>query len=130
MKHILNNLSEEEKNAIREQHTGGMKVMNENFSKLLNSKLGDVKPLVSEQVMSTMPGKKSKDGVTYTVQKIPSGKFKIFVTTPTIKTPTDAFEVFGGGDVWKEYNSQDEAQKLIDSLVNSSYNSSSRITND
>ena len=49
MKHILNNLSEEEKNAIREQHTGGMKVMNENFSKLLNSKLGDVKPLVNEQ---------------------------------------------------------------------------------
>jgi hypothetical protein len=48
MKHILNNLSEEEKNSIREQHTGGMKVMTENFSKLLNSKLGDAKPLVSE----------------------------------------------------------------------------------
>lgn len=50
MKHILNNLSDEEKNSIREQHTGGMKIMNENFSKLLNSKLGDSKPLVSEQV--------------------------------------------------------------------------------
>ena len=49
MKHILNNISEEEKNAIREQHTGGMKVMTENFSKLTNSKLGDSKPLVSEQ---------------------------------------------------------------------------------
>jgi hypothetical protein len=49
MKHILNNLSDEEKNSILEQHTGGMKVMNENFSKLLNSKLGDAKPLVSEQ---------------------------------------------------------------------------------
>ena len=49
MKHILNNLSEEEKNAIREQHAGGMKVITENFSKLLNSKLGDVKPLVNEQ---------------------------------------------------------------------------------
>ena len=49
MKHILNNLTEEEKNAIREQHTGGMKVMNENFSKLVNTKLGDVKPLVNEQ---------------------------------------------------------------------------------
>jgi hypothetical protein len=48
MKHILNNLTEEEKNAIREQHTGGMKVMTENFSKLTNSKLGDSKPLVSE----------------------------------------------------------------------------------
>lgn len=49
MKHILNNLTEEEKNSIREQHSGGMKVVNENFSKLISSKLGDVKPLVSEQ---------------------------------------------------------------------------------
>ena len=49
MKHILNDLSEQEKNSIREQHTGGMKVMTESFSKLINSKLGDSKPLVSEQ---------------------------------------------------------------------------------
>jgi hypothetical protein len=49
MKHILNNLSEEEKNAIREQHTGELKVITENFSKLINSKLGDSKPLVNEQ---------------------------------------------------------------------------------
>jgi hypothetical protein len=55
MKHILNNLSEEEKNAIREQHTGGMKVMTENFSKLLNSKLGDAKPLVSEATPGVEP---------------------------------------------------------------------------
>lgn len=48
MKHILNNLSDEEKNSILEQHTGGMKIMNENFSKLLNAKLGDAKPLISE----------------------------------------------------------------------------------
>jgi len=54
MKHILNNLSEEEKNAIREQHTGGMKVMTENFSKLLNSKLGDAKP-ITEQVTTNQP---------------------------------------------------------------------------
>ena len=50
MKHILNDLTEQEKNAIREQHTGGMKVMTENFSKLINSKLGDSKPLVNEEV--------------------------------------------------------------------------------
>ena len=49
MKHILNNMSEQEKNSIREQHTGGMKVMTENFNKLINSKLGDSKPLVNEQ---------------------------------------------------------------------------------
>ena len=52
MKHILNNLTEEEKNSIREQHTGGMKVMTENFSKLLNSKLGDAKPLVKEKTIN------------------------------------------------------------------------------
>ena len=49
MKHILNDLTEQEKNSIREQHTGGMKVITENFSKLLNSKLGDSKPLVSDK---------------------------------------------------------------------------------
>ena len=49
MKHILNDLSNEEKNSIREQHTGGMKVMTENFSRLMNAKLGDAKPLVSEE---------------------------------------------------------------------------------
>ncbi len=54
MKHLLNNLSEEEKNSIREQHTGGMKVMTENFSRLLNSKLGDSRP-ISEQTMATQP---------------------------------------------------------------------------
>lgn len=48
MKHLLNNMSEEEKNAIREQHAGGMKVITENFYKLLNSKLGDSKPLVEQ----------------------------------------------------------------------------------
>ena len=57
MKHILNNLSEEEKNAIREQHTGGMKVMTENFNKLLNSKLGDAKPL-NEETNDSMPNSK------------------------------------------------------------------------
>jgi len=53
MKHILNDLSEQEKNSIREQHTGGMKVMTESFSKLINSKLGDVKLVVNEQSETT-----------------------------------------------------------------------------
>jgi len=41
-------ITESEKNAIREQHAGGIKVMTENFNKLLNSKLGDSKPLVEQ----------------------------------------------------------------------------------
>jgi hypothetical protein len=49
MKHLLNDLTEKEKNSIREQHTGGMNVVTENFSKLINAKSGDVKPLVNER---------------------------------------------------------------------------------
>jgi hypothetical protein len=49
MKHLLNNLTEEEKNSIREQHTGGMNVVNENFSKLINTKSGDAKLFLNEQ---------------------------------------------------------------------------------
>jgi hypothetical protein len=55
MKHILNNLTEQEKNAIREQHTGGMKIATDKFSQLLESKLGDSKPLVSEQGIQPQP---------------------------------------------------------------------------
>ena len=71
MKHILNDLTEQEKNAIREQHTGGMKIINEKFSKLLNSKLGDAKPLIAEQQSVEMEkdtqyiGTSTKDGQTY-----------------------------------------------------------------
>jgi hypothetical protein len=50
MKHILNDLTEIEKNSIREQHTGGMKVTTDNFSRLINSKSGEVKTIVNEQV--------------------------------------------------------------------------------
>jgi len=53
MKHLLNNLTEQEKTSIREQHTGGMKVMTENFSKLTNSKLGDVKTINEQMDVSS-----------------------------------------------------------------------------
>jgi hypothetical protein len=82
MKHILNNLTEEEKNAIREQHAGGMKVITENFYRLLNSNLGDVRPL-SEQAQPSqyrvgqiLKGKRDVDGQMYTItikQLLPSG---------------------------------------------------------
>jgi hypothetical protein len=47
MKNLLNNISQEEKNRILEMHSGGMKVMTENFNKLLGSKLGDAKPYIT-----------------------------------------------------------------------------------
>jgi hypothetical protein len=49
MKHLLNNLSEEEKNSIREQHEGGMKLDTSRFRTLLESKSGEVKPLVEQE---------------------------------------------------------------------------------
>lgn len=59
MKHLLNNMTETEKNSIREQHVGGMKVMTENFTKLLNSKLGDVKPITENEMKESMMTKDS-----------------------------------------------------------------------
>ena len=55
MKHLLNNLSEEEKNKIREQHTGGMKVDTKNFTKLLKSKLGNSKPITEQSEINIDP---------------------------------------------------------------------------
>lgn len=49
MKHILNNLTEEEKNSIREQHNGGIMVDTSRFKTLMESSLGNVKPLLNEQ---------------------------------------------------------------------------------
>ena len=50
MKHLLNVLTEQEKNGIREQYGRvSIKVNTESFNKLIESKLGDVK-LMSEQI--------------------------------------------------------------------------------
>jgi hypothetical protein len=51
MKHLLNNLSEEEKNSIREQHTDRIKIDTSRFKSLMESKLGDVKPLVEQRYL-------------------------------------------------------------------------------
>lgn len=53
MKHILNNISQEEKQRILEQHSGGKTIDTSKFRQLLESKLGEVKPLVMEQVTTT-----------------------------------------------------------------------------
>lgn len=52
MKHILNEMSEEERNSIRSQHTGSLQVQTERFKALVENKLGNAKPLVSEQLES------------------------------------------------------------------------------
>lgn len=48
MNHLLNDLSNDEKNRIREQYEGGMLVNTSRFKKLLESHLGNVKPLLTE----------------------------------------------------------------------------------
>lgn len=52
MKHLLNEMSEEEKNNIRSQHTDSISVNTENFKKLVENKLGNVKPLINEDVLN------------------------------------------------------------------------------
>jgi hypothetical protein len=64
MKHLLNDLSEEEKNRIREQHTGGKKLVIENFKKLVDTRLGDAKPYLNEQ-QEPKENSKCKDGDYY-----------------------------------------------------------------
>ncbi len=44
MKHLMNNMSDEDKDKIRKQHDGGMKVDNKNFNKMVDKKLGHVDP--------------------------------------------------------------------------------------
>ena len=49
MKHLLNDMSSEEKNSIREQHAGGIQIDTTKFKTLLETKLGDARPLVNEE---------------------------------------------------------------------------------
>ena len=53
MKHLLNNISEEEKQSILEQHKGGMKIFNENFNKMVNKKLGHVELFEQQSTMDS-----------------------------------------------------------------------------
>ena len=48
MKHLLNGMPEWEKNSIREQYEGKMSIDTSKFRKLMESKLGNVKPLITE----------------------------------------------------------------------------------
>jgi hypothetical protein len=56
MKHLLNDLSSEEKNNIRKQHTGGKQIDTSRFKTLSESKSGDVKPILNEAVTGSITG--------------------------------------------------------------------------
>ena len=55
MKHLLNNISDEEKNKIREQHTGGIKISTNQFKKLTETRQGVINPLLKEQDGNVVP---------------------------------------------------------------------------
>ena len=100
MKHLLNNLSEEEKNSIREQHEGGMKVNTENFKSLLESKLGNAKPLIIEQSttqknIQTITNKVATEGIKNVTPEM--------ITAPQFKATYSGY-VFGG--VFNDINYQ------------------------
>jgi hypothetical protein len=115
MKHILNDISQEEKNRIREQHEGGMKIDTSKFKKLLETKLGDAKPLISEQAAKQVAGPFGVAPIQYYIFTN-NGKFFIYQTNATVKTPT-----LLQGTLWNNngpgYNTQDEANKVIQAQI-------------
>lgn len=113
MKHLLNNLSEEEKNSIREQHAGGIKIITENFGKLIGAKSGDVKPIVEQQtndnvkvlndggvieLFSDVNGK-NRVGSTFIsiIEKQPNGDIHVYPDTSLMKVG----EMYGNKNDYK-----------------------------
>ena len=60
MKHLLNGMPEWEKNSIREQYEGKMSIDTSKFRKLMESKLGNVKPLITEEALKANAGEIQK----------------------------------------------------------------------
>jgi len=60
MKHLLNGMPDWEKNSIREQYEGGMSIDTSKFKKLMESKLGNVKPLITEEPIKANAGEIQK----------------------------------------------------------------------
>jgi len=74
MKHLLNNLTNEEKNRILEQHEGGISIDTFKFRKLMESRSGDVRLLVEEE---------SDDDVVVNVDDIEQEDMKCFSDVST-----------------------------------------------
>ncbi len=68
MKHLLNDISQEDKNSILEQHVGGIRIDSDNFSKLLNKKRGNVNTFISENEKTVKEEK--KDSITITPKQM------------------------------------------------------------
>jgi len=112
MKHLLNNLSSDEKNSIREQYEGGMSIDTSKFKKLLETKLGDAKPLINEQeTVGDLERKQLSDKM---IKDIVDKYYLDDVVNPTTKVPYQPFNNGGKLDYNKAYRDNMESidQKL------------------
>jgi hypothetical protein len=112
MKHLLNNLSSDEKNNIREQYEGGMSIDTSKFKKLLETKLGDAKPLINEdETVSDLERKQLSDKM---IKDIVDKYYLDDVVNPTTKVPYQPFNNGGKLDYNKAYRDNMESidQKL------------------
>ena len=55
--------------------------------------------------------------MTYSVVPI-NNKFRIHVTGGKYTEPTDAETAFGKGNAWVDYNTREDAEKTINTIVN------------
>ena len=100
------------KKVIREQEISGDKMKD-----IVQHSKYEPKVFKDKLEKDSAMGFTTKDyGVKYSIQKTPNGVFRIFVTTPKVTTPTDAEKVFGKNNMFRDYNTSTEAQKLISTL--------------
>jgi len=69
------------------------------------------------QEMYGLVNEQTADGMTYSVVPI-NDKFRIYVKGGKYTKPTDAETAFGKGNAWVDYNTRQDAQKTISSIVN------------
>jgi hypothetical protein len=80
MKHLLNDLSPEEKNNILKQHTGGKQIDTSRFKTLSESKSGDVKPILNGNIKTISKGNISESDMKidpFTLSATSKGNLKI-----------------------------------------------------
>ena len=116
MKHLLNNLSNEEKNRIREQYEGGMSVDNSRFKKLMESKLGNVKPLIMEQE-NKITG--NFNVIPYPSWEKGSGFFGIRINTND--NITSVINKYDGGQTESQKNSLANAEPKDNNTIAATY---------
>jgi hypothetical protein len=117
MKHLLNDISQDDKNSILEQHVGGIRLESDNFFNMVNKKLGEVSPLISEQSSNAKqvagPFLKKFSNSTLELFIFQKGsRFYVYVKRSKGDEPTDLELNNGQG-----YSNQKEAQKEIDNII-------------